>query len=102
MAPIGSYVSGAGTDEAQSDGAYAQVNVATTATQVRAAAVRQTIIIQNMSDTDMYLGDDNSVTTGNGFKVGANGGTITLDNFTGDVYMIHGGAGNKVACYFEI
>lgn len=78
------------------------VNVTNAASEVVPAnANRQALIIQNVSDADVFLKLDGSateVTPANGLKLAA-GGLLTLTTdrarFINPVRAIHAGAGNK-------
>ena len=66
---------------------------------------RTSALFINDSDTTIYLrlGQDAALNTG--IRLNAAGGAyeITLINmFKGEVYAIHGGAGNKVLCIVEV
>lgn len=81
--------------------------IGTTATLVRSAEERRWIIIQNLSDTDVFLALDGStdVTIASGLKPGvriaANGGNLSVGESQRDtttnfpIYAIHGGTGTK-------
>ncbi len=79
------------------------VNVTTAATELVAASHNRTLLIlQNVSDTDMYLKLDSSateVTVANGLKLAAGDPPLIITckpgQFTNAVRGIHGGAGNK-------
>lgn len=83
---------------------YTAVNVTTVWTLVLAVnARRKFATITNASDTDMWLKCFNGAPTGGagtGVFVAKAGFSYTIDNdnmWLGEVYCIHGGAGNKVA-----
>ena len=90
-----------------------KINVTTTAAAAVAAARRRAIIIQNQSDTDIYIAFDNASVTGAsgsypGIKLPANGGvwagtSVSAADQTCDraVYAIHSGTGNKVLVVHE-
>ncbi len=78
------------------------INVTTTAAVVIPANVSRTgVLIQNVSDTDIYLkmdGSETALTAANGFKVSAGqsfGFTTTPPVGYESVWAIHGGSGNK-------
>lgn len=79
------------------------VNVTTSAAQIVAAShSRKLLVIQNVSDTDVYLKFDSSateVTTANGFKLAAGDPPLIVTCEPGEfpyaVRAIHGGSGNK-------
>lgn len=81
----------------------ASVNVTTTAAEVVAPFyARRLLVIQNVSDTTVYLKFDSSsdeVTTANGVKLLAGGEPFILTcepgEFVNAVRAIHGGTGNK-------
>jgi hypothetical protein len=64
------------------------------------------VLLTNVSDTDIYIGDSSGVTTSNGALVRANGGQIGWDKGPGraavsdTIYAIHGGSGNKSLNYW--
>jgi hypothetical protein len=80
------------------------VNVTTTASELVAAkANRVMLIIQNVSDTDLYLKLDSSateVTVDNGLRLAAGDPPLIITcnpgRFTNAVRGIHGGTGDKV------
>lgn len=90
-----------------------KVNVTTSATLVSDARERSWLMVQNQSDTTVFLSFDGSadVTIDSGAKPGiklAPNETITSDDaagrFSGNnfpIYAIHGGAGNKVVVIQE-
>jgi hypothetical protein len=71
------------------------INVTTGATLLLASNVnRLKYVLYNDSDTTVYLSGTNAVTTANGIPLSA--GQWWLDEtYSGDVYAIHGGSGNK-------
>lgn len=79
------------------------VNCTTAATELIAAKWnRRMLIIQNVSDTDLYLKFDSSateVTVANGMKLAAGSSpfiiTCNPGEFANAVRGIHGGSGNK-------
>lgn len=76
------------------------VNVATTETQIVALrADRKRVIIQNTSDTDIYIGPT-GVTTANGIRVPTGDISIWLETKAA-VLGIHGGSGTKGVRYLE-
>lgn len=75
--------------------AYGSDTVGTSAAQIRAAnTARGTLLIQNLSVNEIFIGTDSSVTTTNGIKVAA-GGNIEL-TVTSAVYGISAVAGNDI------
>lgn len=88
-------------------------NVTTTAQAVVSATRRRAIIIQNHSDTDIYIAFDNSGVTGPagsypGIKIPASGGIFAATSVspwdqTCDrvLHAIHAGSGNKVLVVHE-
>lgn len=88
--------------------AILKVNVGTTATLVQGSVEREWVILQNLSDTDIYLSLDGSsdVTGAAGAKPGvrlsANGGMLSGGEgefnifYNNPIYAIHEGTGNKV------
>lgn len=90
-----------------------KIEVATTATLVSAAKERTWLMLQNQSDTPIFLSFDGtaSVTIDSGGSPGirlAPWETITTDDsagrFTGNnlpIYAIHGGTGTKVVALHE-
>lgn len=93
-----------------------KVNVTTSATLVSAAKQRQFIAIQNQSDTSIYLAWDDTavgVTVDSGaapgFRIDAGDSLILSADvrhpvlaFSGAIYAIHGGTGNKAVSVQEI
>lgn len=79
-----------------------QKSVTTSATKiVDIRAARRRIAITLHAATDTYFGADNTVTTGNGFRVkGVDGATLSLD-VTGEVWAIVG-AGSVTVSYLEV
>lgn len=73
---------------------HGAVTVGTSAVVIAAADDRESILIQNLGAADIYVGGS-SVTTANGVKVTASGGTLTLYTCAA-VYAISGSAGNDV------
>jgi hypothetical protein len=81
--------------------------VGTTATLVQAATDRKWFILQNQSDTDIYVSFEGTtgVTTDAGANPGieimANGGSLATGegefnpNLNASIYAIHGGTGTK-------
>jgi hypothetical protein len=63
---------------------------------------RKYCLIQNDSDTVIYLCLGQAAQVNAGIRLNANGGSYEINVvtlFNGDVYAIHGGAGNKGLCY---
>ena len=81
----------------------AAVNCTTSASQLVAAnSLRKLLIIQNLSDTDVYLKMDDSateVTVANGLRLAAGDPPLVItcrkSEHTFPVRGIHGGSGNK-------
>lgn len=79
------------------------VNVTTASTQIVAPLYkRKMLMIQNVSDTDIYLKLDDSataLTTANGIKLASNSSPMVITSqvgeFTHAVNAIHGGVGSK-------
>ena len=68
---------------------------------------RRYIAIVNDSDTTLYLSLGIVAAAATGIRLNANGGSWELDNklqqmFYGDIYIIHGGAGNKAYTATEV
>ncbi len=83
-------------------GSYNQVDITTAATLIKAAkSDRRSLVIENISDTDIYIGLDNAVTTATGLLLKANA-SIEFTYYNGTIYGIHGGTGNKRVSYIEI
>lgn len=83
---------------------YSTTNVTTSWTKVLDANQnRKFATIVNASDTDMWLKNSDGTPTGaagSGVFVGADGFSYVIDEdnlWKGEVWMIHAGAGNKVA-----
>lgn len=79
------------------------VNVTTASTQIVAPLYkRKMLMIQNVSDTDIYLKLDDSATAltiANGIKLASNSSPMVITSqvgeFTHAVNAIHGGVGSK-------
>lgn len=84
-----------------------KASVGTTATLVQGSIDREWFILQNLSDTDIFVSlEGTSAVTGAagaspGYRLAANGGTLTggegefnLNN-NGPIYAIHEGTGSK-------
>lgn len=68
--------------------AYGNVSVAVTATVIRAANEKRTyLIIYNNGTANVFVGDDASVTTSNGFPLISTGSWIEM-TYKGAVYGI--------------
>lgn len=85
-------------------------NATTSPTKISDAKFRAGLIIQNLSDTDIYVAVEGSsdVTAGGGAKPGmlikANGGTVTADGPhcpQHAIWVIHGGTGSKAGTIQE-
>ena len=87
-----------GSSSNTASGAYGNVNIGGTAAVIRAArSGRGSILIKNNHATQiLYVGKDDQVTTSNGFPVAADGGTVLLEGYLGDVYGIASGADTDV------
>lgn len=83
------------------DAAHDTVSVGTSATLLRAAnSGRSSLLLKNTHATNiLYLGDTSSVSTGNGFPIGA--GESILVPTKGAVYGIASGASTDVR-FFEV
>jgi len=78
---------------------YGAVTVGTSAVLIKAAnASRSTILIQNLSSVDLYVGANSAVTTASGFLIGS-GGSAEMKTAS-DIYGIALSAGLDVR-YFE-
>lgn len=65
---------------------------------------RSYLLVQNDSDTVIYLALNAPAVAGRGIRLNANGGSYEVNYtnlFTGPVYAIHGGAGSKNVCIQE-
>lgn len=79
------------------------VNATTSETTIIANSYKRSLtIIQNVSDTDIYLKLDDSataLTTANGYLLPTGNSSLVITSqwgeFSQDVKAIHGGAGNK-------
>jgi hypothetical protein len=90
------------------------LNVTTSSTVVLPFRRRKALIIQNLSDTDIYVNFNAAVTIADGATAGlrlkADGGSISLPELSGaagrandmSVSAIHGGSGTKTLRYVEI
>lgn len=75
---------------------YAQVSVGTTATLILAAeSERIEAWISNQGGASVFLGDDTSVTTSNGFEL-PTGEILRLEFYTGAIYGIVAAGTNTV------
>lgn len=79
-----------------------QVAIDNTAPLVIAAnAARKSLMIRNLSSqTDAYIGSDNTVLSTTGFMIRANE-SVTLDRTTAAVYGVTAGAGTTTFAYLE-
>jgi len=81
------------------------VNVATSSTTILALnADRLNAVIVNDSDVVIYLGVGAAAVLNQGIRLNANGGAYEINwsnLYTGAIYGIHGGTGNKVVTVFE-
>lgn len=97
----------------------ASVDVTTTATlAIPAGTDRRVLMIQNLSDTDIYIGFAAGVTVADGANSGiqipANGGNISMTDLPSrghgayrdindvGIYAVHGGSGTKKLRYIQI
>jgi len=79
---------------------YASVNVTSTATVIKAAnSDRKRILIKNNGDTTLYLGIDNTITTGSGYAL-EGGDSIEMHNRSA-VYGITGSETEDIR-YLEV
>jgi hypothetical protein len=65
---------------------------------------RNGLVLQNLSDTDLYVAPASDVSAANGYKLTANGGSLNLTGgggLVGAFYAIHGGAGSKDLRWFD-
>lgn len=67
---------------------------------VGAAATRSSLLIQNKSSNEVYIGFDSSVTASNGFHLTADD-SVRLSDYIGDVYAIASAASSDVR-YLEV
>lgn len=81
----------------------AAINVTTASTEVLAANVKRVgVLLQNTSDTTIYIkmdGSDTDVTTANGFALLPNESlsfSTQVHQVFGPITAIHGSSGNKV------
>ena len=92
-------------EPARSAGTHSTYAVTTASTTAIAAnSTRRYLLIQNNSDTDIYIHlTAGTVTTANGFKIAASGGSLDLTSYqlTGAITAIHGGSGTKTLTFFE-
>lgn len=84
----------------------ATVTITTAPTLVLPAGNRSVSVLQNLSDTDIFVGDSPNVTVADGphsgIRVRAGGGTLTLTGLPGNpglpgspLYAVHAGSGGK-------
>jgi len=77
-----------------------QITVTGSATLIKSAnSSRKKIVLQNLSDSTIYLGDDSSVTTSNGYPI-LSGDTFQDMSSTSAYYGIVA-SGSKVICFIE-
>ncbi len=67
---------------------------------------RRALVMTNDSDTNIYIGIDESSAPNGAPRINAGGGVYTLSRYgaifsTGDIHASHGGAGAKVLTYQE-
>ena len=81
---------------------HAAVSVGGTAVLLKAANTsRVSLTVQNLHATQLlYLGTSSAVTTANGIRVAAVGGTYVFDDYLGEVWAIASGAATDVR-YWE-
>jgi len=82
------------------DGAFGvDVTVGNTITIKQANRQRVVVFLTNPSDTPMYIGLGKDPVTTAGSEIGlflaANGGSLVIDNWTGDIRAKHAGAATK-------
>lgn len=92
-------------EPARSAGTQSTYSVTASSTEAIAAnSTRRYLLLQNNSDTDIYISiTGGTVTTANGFKLASGGGSLDLTTYqiTGAITAIHGGTGTKTLTYFE-
>ncbi len=101
---LGMVLSDWGKNSIEHTMSIAATNVTTSATEIVAANARRSLlIIQNVSDTDLFLKLDSSeteVTTANGLKMQVGDSPLIITCSWGEygnaIRAIHGGSGNKV------
>ncbi len=80
-------------------------NVTTTATAaIPGRQGRNGLVLQNLSDTDLYVAPAGDVSTANGYKLAAAGGVLSLTGgggLAGAFYAIHGASGSKELRWFD-
>ena len=85
--------------------ANSTVNVTTSSTTIKAAnSDRLHLVVVNDSDVVIYLGVGAAAVLNQGIRLNANGGAYEINwsnLYTGAIYGIHGGTGNKVVTVFE-
>ena len=81
------------------------VNVTTSSTVIKASnSDRLHLVIVNDSDVVIYLGVGDGAVLNQGIRLNANGGAYEINwsnLYTGGIWGIHGGTGNKVVTVFE-
>lgn len=83
------------------DFAVDQKTITNTATKiVDANDTRHSIIIKNIGTIDIYLNEDDTVTTNNGFQLSP-GDSITLEGFWWDIYGIVAAGSCKIS-YWDL
>lgn len=86
------------------------VNIATTPTEVLSRASRNAVVLQNLSDTDMFVAARGNLTAAagdnSGLRIKADGGTLSLTDLAGNgsvadaaIYAVHAGTGTKELRY---
>lgn len=80
------------------NGTSSAVTVGTSSTQLLAASsTRQELLVQNLDGSnDIFVGFGSGVTTSDGARVAADGGTYVSEAYTGAVYAIATGSGTDV------
>lgn len=78
-----------------------QANITTTAQSIPANSKRTKIVFHNISNEDIYVGKNNTVTISSGFPIPAGSEKAFLITATVATWLIHGGVGNKVISWIE-
>jgi len=90
------------------------LNVTTTSAFVLPARRRKVLILQNLSDTDMFVNFNAAAAVADGATAGlrlkADGGTLSLPELSGgaarandvSIAAVHGGSGTKTLRYVEV
>lgn len=84
-------------------GAPTTYNATTSSTTAVAAnGLRTGLLLDNKSDTDVWLGFGQAAVVSSGVRIPANGGRFCCGpEWQGDVRVIHGGSGNKAVAVQE-